>query len=56
MRLGARRWFLEQWLSRTAAMAQAKLTEDGSHALEWSNAVLSGGLTLEGVRVDFKVS
>jgi hypothetical protein len=56
MRLRARRWFLEQWLSRTAAMAQAKLTEDWSHALEWPNAVLSGGLTLEGVRVDFKVS
>jgi hypothetical protein len=37
-------------------MAQAKLTEDWSHVVEWPNAVLSGGLTLEVVRVDFKVS
>jgi hypothetical protein len=40
MRLGSSRWFLERWLSRTAAMAQAKLTGNWSHVLKWPNNVL----------------
>lgn len=40
MRLGPRRWFFETWLRRSAAMAEAKLSDDWSRLLEWPKSVL----------------
>lgn len=41
MRLGPDRWFLQQWLPRTAALAETRMTGDWSDYLEWASRVLS---------------